>query len=72
MSSGIKLGIKGISVLGDSSSQHTADTKFSYFCKYDELPRIVACPGVQMPSLEKSLYDPNLKQKLRELYLKNA
>lgn len=47
----------------------TKDTKPSYFCKYDELPRIVACPGVKIPCLEKSLYNPNLKQELREKYL---
>ena len=41
----------------------------SYFNKYDYLPRIVVCPGVRMPSLENSLYNPTFKQQLREQYL---
>jgi len=43
----------------------------SYFCKYDYLERVVACPGIKMPSLEKSLYNPNLKQELRKKYLED-
>lgn len=41
----------------------------SYFNRYDYLPRVVACPGIEMKSLEKSLYNPNFKQELRKKYL---
>ncbi len=41
----------------------------SYFNRYDYLTRVVACPGIKMKSLEKSLYNPNFKQELRKKYL---
>ena len=47
---------------------NSREEKFSYFCKYDELPRAVACPGIRLPSLEQSLYDPDFKQRLREKF----
>lgn len=33
-----------------------AEDKFSYFCKYDELTDVVACPGIKFPKLEDSCY----------------
>lgn len=29
---------------------------YSYFCKYDELTDVVACPGVDFPALKDSCY----------------
>ncbi len=38
----------------------TADDKngFSYFLKYDQLTGVVACPGIELPSLQNSCYVP--------------
>lgn len=29
---------------------------FSYFCKYDELTGVVACPGIYLPTVEQSCF----------------
>ena len=29
---------------------------YSYFCKYDELVDVVACPGIDFPALKDSCY----------------
>lgn len=46
-----------------SSTQELVDTFssesesiFSYFCKYDALTDVVACPGVIFPALKDSCY----------------
>ena len=49
-----------------NTTQYTEDTlqispfykkdMFSYFCRYDELTDVVACPGVVLPSLANSCY----------------
>lgn len=32
------------------------DDGFSYFCKYDELVGVVACPGIYLPPIDESCY----------------
>ncbi len=34
----------------------TLDGEYGYFCKYDELTDVVACPGIDFPTLKDSCY----------------
>ena len=40
--------------------------EYSYFVKYDELGPVIACPGVDMPSLADSFYSPDNLRILKE------
>mgnify|MGYP003294317378 CR=1 FL=1 len=33
-----------------------ADNSYSYFCKYNELSGVIACPGVRLRSLDDSCF----------------
>lgn len=32
------------------------EDEFSYFCRFDELTGVIACPGVTLPTLQDSCY----------------
>jgi len=40
--------------------------EYSYFVKYDELGPVIACPGVDMPSIADSFYSPDNLRILKE------
>lgn len=37
-------------------SPFAEEDDYSYFCKYDELTGVVACPGTYLPSISESCY----------------
>lgn len=46
------------------------DEGFSYFCKYDELVGVIACPDVELPSINDSCYvdlsrQPSFSEKVK-------
>ena len=32
------------------------EDEFSYFCRFDELTGVIACPGIDLPTLQESCY----------------
>lgn len=48
---------KGGSIMYENSEGlKNGEPVYSYFCKYDELVDVVACPGIDFPALKDSCY----------------
>lgn len=59
---------KGFVARNNDFQEGSASTGFSYFCKYDELPRVVACPGIEMSCVAESCYDPNYREEFKRRF----